>query len=160
MPMATTSAPTVVAVAAAAMEPEPLGRQGGHGSNGKHGDNGAGNGRGQGESSFVPPGPVTTQSAQRAAESKAATTGPGDDLGGWVLSRVAEITGYRVEELDLDAHLEAELGIDSIRQIEIILGLRDELKLPADDGFKVSDYPNLRKLISYLEARSTGRTDF
>src|SRR5690606_2570471 len=79
---------------------------------------------------------------------------PETDLAGWVLGRVAEITGYQVEELDLDAHLEAELGIDSIRQIEIILGLRDELKLPKDDNFKVSDYPNLRSLIDYLEKRS------
>jgi acyl transferase domain-containing protein/acyl carrier protein len=83
-----------------------------------------------------------------------------EDLAGWVLHRVADITGYRVDELDIDAHLEAELGIDSIRQIEIILGLRDELELPADDGFRVSDYPNLRSLIGYLHERKGSPAPF
>ena len=73
-----------------------------------------------------------------------------------MLEKVAEKTGYAPEELDLDAHLETELGIDSIRQIEVILALRDELKLPPDEGFRISQYPTLRALIAYLTQRLGG----
>lgn len=75
------------------------------------------------------------------------------ELTGWVLARVAAVTGYAVAELGLDADFEAELGIDSIRQIEVVVEIRDALGLPADEGFKIGDHPNLRSLIGYLARR-------
>jgi NAD(P)-dependent dehydrogenase (short-subunit alcohol dehydrogenase family)/acyl carrier protein len=39
---------------------------------------------------------------------------------------VAERTGYSEEMLDLDAHVEADLGIDSIKRIEIFSTLKDD----------------------------------
>jgi acyl transferase domain-containing protein/acyl carrier protein/NAD(P)-dependent dehydrogenase (short-subunit alcohol dehydrogenase family) len=83
---------------------------------------------------------------------KHAHDGKAQDVTSWLLARVAEKTGYTPEELDLDANIEGELGIDSIRQIEMLLSIRDALKLPPDDGFKPSEYPTLRRLSAYLEA--------
>jgi Phosphopantetheine attachment site len=40
---------------------------------------------------------------------------------------VAEKTGYPVDMLELDMDLEAELGIDSIKQVEILSALRERL---------------------------------
>ena len=45
---------------------------------------------------------------------------------------VAEKTGYPAEVLDLDMQLDADLGIDSIKRVEILSALQDRLPgLPA-----------------------------
>jgi acyl transferase domain-containing protein/NAD(P)H-dependent flavin oxidoreductase YrpB (nitropropane dioxygenase family)/short-subunit dehydrogenase/acyl carrier protein len=63
-----------------------------------------------------------------------------------LLKAVSERTGYPVDMLDMDAHMEADLGIDSIKRIEIfsnltqrhsLVGERDEEKMIEDlAGFK------------------------
>jgi acyl transferase domain-containing protein/NAD(P)H-dependent flavin oxidoreductase YrpB (nitropropane dioxygenase family)/acyl carrier protein len=63
-----------------------------------------------------------------------------------LLRAVAERTGYPVEMLDMDAHMEADLGIDSIKRIEIfsaltkrhrLVGERDEEQMIEElGGFK------------------------
>ncbi len=47
---------------------------------------------------------------------------------------VADRTGYPPEMLDLDLDLEADLGIDSIKRVEILGSLQNENVLPQDDG--------------------------
>jgi acyl carrier protein len=42
-----------------------------------------------------------------------------------LLRAVSERTGYPEDMLDLDAHMEADLGIDSIKRIEVFSGLKD-----------------------------------
>ncbi|ACO79122.1 Type I fatty acid synthase ArsA [Azotobacter vinelandii CA] len=46
-----------------------------------------------------------------------------------LLQAVAERTGYPEEMLDLDAHMEADLGIDSIKRIEVLSQLKDRHNL-------------------------------
>ncbi|WP_029651496.1 type I polyketide synthase [Methylocystis sp. SB2] len=43
-----------------------------------------------------------------------------------LLQAVVERTGYTEDMLDLDAHMEADLGIDSIKRIEILSKLKDD----------------------------------
>jgi NAD(P)-dependent dehydrogenase (short-subunit alcohol dehydrogenase family)/acyl carrier protein len=50
-----------------------------------------------------------------------------DDLLATLVRIVAERTGYPVEMLDLDTNLEGELGIDSIKRVEIIAAFRREI---------------------------------
>ncbi len=95
--------------------------------------------------------PVATPAQPVQAAQPAATTPASDNLEQTILALVAERTGYDVEELDLDEHLEADLGIDSIRQVEVMAELRDSMKLPRDDSFKITDYPTLRSLIQYVK---------
>uniref|UniRef100_UPI0026012DF6 SDR family NAD(P)-dependent oxidoreductase n=1 Tax=Rugamonas sp. TaxID=1926287 RepID=UPI0026012DF6 len=45
---------------------------------------------------------------------------------------VSERTGYPADMLDLDAHMEADLGIDSIKRIEILSGLAARYNLIGD----------------------------
>ncbi|MDB5755495.1 MAG: erythronolide synthase, partial [Massilia sp.] len=71
-----------------------------------------------------------------------------------LLKAVSERTGYPVDMLDMDAHMEADLGIDSIKRIEIFSGLtqrhslvgdRDEEKMIEDlAGFK-----SLREVVAW-----------
>jgi acyl transferase domain-containing protein/NAD(P)H-dependent flavin oxidoreductase YrpB (nitropropane dioxygenase family) len=54
------------------------------------------------------------------AEPCDSTVAPADNLEGLLLKLVSERTGYPVESLALEANLEADLGIDSIKRVEII----------------------------------------
>ena len=62
----------------------------------------------------------------------AAASAPGIDLTGLLLEVVAEKTGYPAEMLDLGMELESDLGIDSIKRVEILSGMREKApSLPA-----------------------------
>ncbi|MGQ5522582.1 SDR family NAD(P)-dependent oxidoreductase [Chitinimonas sp. PSY-7] len=50
-------------------------------------------------------------------------------LGALLLRTVADKTGYPVEMLTLEMRLEADLGVDSIKRVEILAAMRDELGL-------------------------------
>ena len=67
---------------------------------------------------------------------------PREPLGDLVVV-VAEKTGYEAEELEPDFELEADLGVDTVKQAEIISALQDRYSLPPDGDFKLADYPTL-----------------
>lgn len=78
------------------------------------------------------------------------------DLTAQILQIVADRTGYEVEELGLDEHLEADLGIDSIRQVEVMAEVRELFQLPRDDNFDITAYSTLRSLVQYVESMQSG----
>ncbi|RLC33436.1 MAG: hypothetical protein DRH32_01120, partial [Deltaproteobacteria bacterium] len=55
--------------------------------------------------------------------------GPSGAVTGTLLEVVGELTGYPVEMLDMDMDIEADLGIDSIKRVEILSALEE--KIPA-----------------------------
>ena len=71
-----------------------------------------------------------------------------------VVSVVVEHTGYPAEFLEMDADMEGELGIDSIKQAEIMADLREQFGLPTDEEFQLRDYPTLGHVISYISSFS------
>ncbi|MBL9124167.1 MAG: SDR family NAD(P)-dependent oxidoreductase, partial [Planctomycetaceae bacterium] len=75
-------------------------------------------------------GPATAPPAPppEAPHSQAPAQLDPDDLLTTLLRIVAERTGYPAEMLDLDIHLESELGIDSIKRVEIIAAFRREVR--------------------------------
>jgi len=70
-----------------------------------------------------------------------------------LLEVVAEKTGYDVEELELDFELEADLGIDTVKQAEILADLRERFGFSQDDDFRLSEYPTIEALAAYLQAQ-------
>ncbi|MGF6903704.1 acyl transferase domain-containing protein/NAD(P)H-dependent flavin oxidoreductase YrpB (nitropropane dioxygenase family)/NAD(P)-dependent dehydrogenase (short-subunit alcohol dehydrogenase family)/acyl carrier protein [Paraburkholderia sp. GAS348] len=70
-------------------------------------------------------GPAATRSNGSQPPSHASAAEFKADL----LSTVSERTGYPADMLDLDAHMEADLGIDSIKRIEIFSGLTSKYNL-------------------------------
>jgi len=70
-----------------------------------------------------------------------------------ILALVSEKTGYERELLDLDLDLEADLGIDTIKQAQVIALMREEYRLPLEQGLKIKDFPTLRRVISYVAKR-------
>ena len=60
-----------------------------------------------------------------------------------VLALVAEQTGYPADMLDLDLDLEADLGIDTVKQAELFATIREAYGIERDDNLKLRDYPTL-----------------
>ena len=49
------------------------------------------------------------------------------DLSTILLDVVADKTGYPAEMLNLEMHLDSDLGIDSIKRVEILSALQDKM---------------------------------
>lgn len=63
--------------------------------------------------------------AARSKESGSIVLPPTEQFKSDLIRAVAERTGYSEDMLDLDAHMEADLGIDSIKRIEILSALKE-----------------------------------
>ena len=72
-----------------------------------------------------------------------------------VIDVVVEHTGYPADFIELDQDLEGELGIDTVKQAEIMADIRTKFSLPVDEDFVLSDYPTLNHMIAYIQ-RMTG----
>ncbi|MBI4676669.1 MAG: SDR family NAD(P)-dependent oxidoreductase [Elusimicrobia bacterium] len=70
-----------------------------------------------------------------------------------LLSVVSEKTGYPAETLDLDMGLESDLGIDSIKRVEILSAMRERLPdAPAVGPEHIGALRTLRQIIEFLSA--------
>jgi len=67
-----------------------------------------------------------------------------------LLNIVSEHTGYPVEVLDMEAHLESGLGIDSIKRVQILSSLQKEYpELKNADTSKLAKMNTLKEIINY-----------
>jgi acyl transferase domain-containing protein/NAD(P)-dependent dehydrogenase (short-subunit alcohol dehydrogenase family) len=79
---------------------------------------------------------------------QAAAAAPAGSLNtGHLLQIVAEKTGYPVEMLNLDMDLEADLGVDSIKRVEILAAVPEASSLPAD---QVGSLRTLRQIVDAI----------
>ncbi|RAL23895.1 hypothetical protein DL240_07030 [Lujinxingia litoralis] len=75
-----------------------------------------------------------------------------------LLRVLCEQTGYEPEEIEQDFELEADLGVDTVKQAEIMARVRELYGLARDESFRLSEYPTLGRMGDYVEARlSEGR---
>ena len=79
-----------------------------------------------------------------------------DELSDFLIDFVIEQTGYPREIVELDADLEADLGIDSIRKAQLFGEIGQKYDLKADDDLSLDDFPTLRHLLEYMEPRVGG----
>ena len=70
-----------------------------------------------------------------------------------VLALVAEKTGYPVDMLDLDLDLEADLGVDTVKQAEVFATIREAYGIARDDQIKLRDFPTLAHVIRFVHER-------
>lgn len=104
------------------------------------------------------PVPVISQSVARPQPISAPaqiTRQPASDLGSRdrILKIYQELTSYPVEILELNADLESELGLDSVKQIEIISMISKEFGLAQDPTFDISAHNTIGKIMAYAEQR-------
>jgi acyl transferase domain-containing protein/NAD(P)H-dependent flavin oxidoreductase YrpB (nitropropane dioxygenase family)/NAD(P)-dependent dehydrogenase (short-subunit alcohol dehydrogenase family) len=99
---------------------------------------------------------ASPSAAAQAARPVAAAPASSAEFSAQLLKAVSERTGYPIDMLDMDAHMEADLGIDSIKRIEIfsnlsqrhsLVGERDEEKLIEE----LSGFKTLREVVSWYE---------
>ena len=73
-----------------------------------------------------------------------------------MLEIVAEKTGYPKDMLDLDLDLEADLGIDTVKQAEMFAAMRAAYNIPRDENLKLRDFPTLAHVIQFAHDRGSG----
>jgi acyl transferase domain-containing protein/molybdopterin converting factor small subunit len=99
--------------------------------------------------------------AGRLSTAVVATTQPAaptrfEEVRARVVAALIERTGYPVEMLELDLDLEGDLGIDTVKQVEVFARVRDELGLAKEEGVSLRQFNTLRKVIERLAARLEG----
>ena len=102
--------------------------------------------------------PIATTSPSPATSATVSQVPTGQDIKQSLIAIVSDRTGYPADMLDLDLDLEADLSIDSIKRVEIIAQLADELGfrqlLGGDaDGLmeQLAAQKSLREILSWLD---------
>src|SRR3970282_2279029 len=67
-----------------------------------------------------------------------------------ILEIVSAHTGYSSDMVDLDLDLEADLGVDTVKQAETFAAIRQEFDIPRRDDLKLRDYPTLRHVVGFV----------
>ncbi|MCO4746201.1 MAG: SDR family oxidoreductase [Proteobacteria bacterium] len=90
--------------------------------------------------------------ASAAAPAPAAS---GVDLNALLLEVVSEKTGYPADMLTLEMELESDLGIDSIKRVEILSGMREKApSLPEVDASEMAELQTLGQIVEYMGGQS------
>jgi malonyl CoA-acyl carrier protein transacylase len=81
------------------------------------------------------------------------------DVNAILLSVVADKTGYPADMLGLEMNLESDLGIDSIKRVEILSAVREAAPgLPEVDANEMAKLQTLGQIVDYLGANLSGST--
>ncbi len=76
-----------------------------------------------------------------------------DPIAAKVLSIVSEQTGYPSDMLDLELDLEADLGIDTVKQAETFAAVREAYDIPREDNLELREFPTLRHVLQFVRDR-------
>jgi len=97
----------------------------------------------------------TVTAAPREAASPAPSPSDSASIAASLLEVVSEKTGYPAEMLDLDMELDADLGIDSIKRVEILSALEGSLPgMPEVKSEHLGAFQNLRQVVEFLASGS------
>lgn len=98
------------------------------------------------------PAPAPVPAAAPAAQAMSA-----DALTDVLLSVVADKTGYPAEMLTMQMELEGDLGIDSIKRVEILSAMQDEVpSLPEVDTAVMAELVTLGQIVDYMFGQING----
>ncbi len=71
-----------------------------------------------------------------------------------VTSVVAEMTGYPADLLEPDLDLEADLGVDTVKQAEVFAAVREHYDVERDDNLQLRDFPTLRHVADWVRNKA------
>ncbi|MGW1161220.1 SDR family NAD(P)-dependent oxidoreductase [Streptomyces sp. NPDC002519] len=93
----------------------------------------------------------TSAPAEPPAPAADAAPVPAPDLEELLLSVVARLTGYPAEMLNVDMELEADLGVDSIKRVEILSAVRRSVgDVATGDAGELGKLRTLREIVEAL----------
>jgi NAD(P)-dependent dehydrogenase (short-subunit alcohol dehydrogenase family)/acyl carrier protein len=75
-----------------------------------------------------------------------------DPIADKVLAIVSEQTGYPADMLDVELDLEADLGIDTVKQAETFAAVREAYDIPRDDNLELREFPTLEHVIGWVKS--------
>ena len=99
------------------------------------------------------PAPQATATAPASAAAPATPAGGLDGVSQKVLEIVADKTGYPPDMLDMDLDLEADLGVDTVKQAETFAAVREEYGIPREEDLKLRDFPTLKHVVGFVRDR-------
>jgi len=103
-------------------------------------------------------GAETKPTTQHVEEERSLTEQKNESVEAILLEVIAEKTGYPAEMLELDMALDADLGIDSIKRVEILSALQERLPhAPVIKPEHLGTLHNLRDIAAFLAGASIGR---
>ena len=110
--------------------------------------------------------PTTTPPADRAetvtevstvaAAAATVAAAPAEDVAATVTELVSQITGYPAELLDPALDMEADLGVDTVKQAEVFAAVRERFAIPADENLQLRDFPTLNHVIAWVNDQRGG----
>ncbi|MBT1444738.1 KR domain-containing protein [Shewanella sp. JM162201] len=110
----------------------------------------------QAEAALVSTALVSTATVNSAPVNTAQPSVSAADITHTMLSVVADKTGYPAEMLDLAMDMEADLGIDSIKRVEILGTVQDALpNLPELDAAAMAECRTLADIVNLMSASLT-----
>ena len=77
-----------------------------------------------------------------------------DDVLAAVTDVVAEMTGYPADLLEPDLDLEADLGVDTVKQAEVFAAVRERYDVERDDSLQLRDFPTLNHVAAWVRDRT------
>ena len=106
-------------------------------------------------------GPVEADKPEPVLESAPLAADPSakdPDVAGKVKEVIALQTGYTADMLEDDLDLEADLGIDTVKQVEIFAKIASHFSFPVPDDLKLRDLNTIAKLSDYIHTRTKAAT--
>ncbi|MBM3299609.1 MAG: beta-ketoacyl synthase, partial [Deltaproteobacteria bacterium] len=76
-----------------------------------------------------------------------------------ILALLSEKTGYPADILDTGLDLEADLGIDTVKQAEFISEVRETFGIPRIEGLKIADFPTIEHIITFVLNHTRGASE-
>ncbi len=64
------------------------------------------------------------------------------------------MTGYPAELLEPDLDLEADLGVDTVKQAEVFAAVRERYDVERDDNLQLRDFPTLNHVAAWVRDRA------
>ena len=99
----------------------------------------------------MPPPVVAAAAPIAAAPASVTQTMTSDELMALLLTVVAEKTGYPTDMLTMEMELEGDLGIDSIKRVEILSAMQDKVPtLPEVDTAVMAQLMTLGQIVDYM----------
>ncbi len=110
------------------------------------------------EQQVTAPIPVPSPVVTTAKVDKTDKTPDLSDLSDKLLTITSEKTGYPIEMLELDMDMEADLGIDSIKRVEIMGALQEAYpELPQPNLEELSEKRTIGQIVEYLQSNSSSK---
>jgi acyl transferase domain-containing protein/acyl carrier protein len=100
------------------------------------------------------PAPAAAAPAEPQGAEPAGAVPAGAAVTGQIVQIVSEMTGYPAELLDLDLDLEADLGVDTVKQAEVFAAVREQFGIPRDENLRLRDFPTIAHVIGFARDRA------